>query len=66
MGEPPRVLQKNLSDVGLLDNLNYLKNLRAQGLQYKLGGDFKQYSAPSHEAGGQLSDANGNPTANMP
>lgn len=34
--------------------------------QMKLGGEFKQYSAPAHEAGGQLIDANGNPTVNMP
>lgn len=48
---------------GIQDN----SNSRLYGLnQMKLGGDFKQYSAPSHASGGQLIDANGNPTMNMP
>jgi hypothetical protein len=48
---------------GIQDN----SNSRLYGVnQMKLGGDFKQYSAPSHASGGQLIDANGNPTMNMP
>lgn len=42
-----------------------MRNLKKRK-QMRLGGDFKQYSAPSHEAGGQLIDANGNPTVTMP
>lgn len=34
--------------------------------QMKLGGDFKQYNAPSHEQGGQFIDMNGNPTTSNP
>jgi len=32
----------------------------------QLGGDFKQYSAPSHAEGGMMIDQNGNPTAANP
>lgn len=34
-------------------------------IQFKNGGDLKQYNAPTHEQGGQMIDANMNPTNNQ-
>lgn len=34
-------------------------------VQFKNGGDLKQYNAPTHEQGGQMIDANMNPTNNQ-
>lgn len=56
--------------LGVLGNLMAKTDMPEQAgnmlQQYKLGGQFKQYNAPSHADGGQVIDMNGNPNAVAP
>lgn len=56
--------------LGVLGNLMTKTDMPEQAgdmlQQYKLGGQFKQYNAPSHADGGQVIDMNGNPNAVAP
>ena len=56
--------------LGVLGNLMAKTDIPEQAgnmlQQYKLGGQFKQYNAPSHADGGQVIDMNGNPNAVAP
>lgn len=55
-----------LAVIGQMANRPEVQDLNPMTKQFKLGGEFKQYNAPSHQDGGQLIDMNGNPTYSTP
>jgi hypothetical protein len=50
------------SVLGMIDTNNTGTKATPLTKQFEIGGEFKQYNAPSHANGGQYIDTNGNPT----